>query len=420
MPCVCSGPGFCQRHLCERGPQLWSRCRSGEMTAMFDQAYGVHAIDASNESLPEVNLTDLPAVERKMPESIEWAVGMCSAPRKTPTSVESVASIKLAGWGDVPFHLFAEPFTERPYGVEVHPNDNKRGAWWNFRLMCETLLATTTANTFLLCQDDAEFVRAPVRQYLEQHVLWPSNLPHAISLYTSARYTHDETSSVRSRGWHNIDVTDKIGWWGAVAFVMSRESLKAFVDSPTYQGWHQRKRFASMQQSDIVQVDTAIGIWAAQNGGIWTPLPSLVQHTGHASSIWSAQSSGGPRRANWMLGWSRPIDPPSIGQQIKSVARAGWEFIKGGMRLTPKILRRQRLAVCQKCPHRDKKKNSCNICGCKIEAKVSLPGEECPDNPRRWEKVILEPEFTTWGKKQQPCKTCNQGTSSLPASASPE
>jgi hypothetical protein len=45
-------------------------------------------------------------------------------------------------------------------------------------------------------------------------------------------------------------------------------------------------------------------------------------------------------------------------------------------------LAKERLIVCEQCPH--KKKFTCSLCGCPLKAKLRAVEAECPDN--RWEK----------------------------------
>jgi hypothetical protein len=45
---------------------------------------------------------------------------------------------------------------------------------------------------------------------------------------------------------------------------------------------------------------------------------------------------------------------------------------------------RERLAACQACLHRSRRRWFCSLCGCLIVAKARLPDQTCPAAPPRW------------------------------------
>ena len=49
---------------------------------------------------------------------------------------------------------------------------------------------------------------------------------------------------------------------------------------------------------------------------------------------------------------------------------------------------RRRMDVCRECPHYRPMMKTCGLCGCFMPAKTNFKDQECPDTPRRWEKII--------------------------------
>jgi hypothetical protein len=48
--------------------------------------------------------------------------------------------------------------------------------------------------------------------------------------------------------------------------------------------------------------------------------------------------------------------------------------------------RQQRREICNKCPRRNPKMDTCRMCGCFLKLKIKLATEECPE--RNWKKKI--------------------------------
>ena len=49
---------------------------------------------------------------------------------------------------------------------------------------------------------------------------------------------------------------------------------------------------------------------------------------------------------------------------------------------------RARMEVCRTCEHYNSLIKTCGICGCFMPAKTNFKDQECPDSPRRWEKIV--------------------------------
>jgi hypothetical protein len=221
-----------------------------------------------------------------------WAVGVTTAPRPRPTLSACLESLFRAGW-QVP-RLFVDSAVTIPDRFSELPvtlRETKLGPWPNYYLsLVELLMREPEADAFMLVQDDVILDdRYDLRGYLEKY-LWPADPIGAVSLYCSKVYTQPQA------GWHEFAGP----WvWGALTFVFSRESAKRFVTDPSV--------FEHRGHPDdgLIKVDVEIGRWAhAQGLPIYFPTPSLVQHIGDTSSLWTYLGSRamGDRRADQFSG----------------------------------------------------------------------------------------------------------------------
>jgi hypothetical protein len=140
-----------------------------------------------------------------------------------------------------------------------------------------------------MVQDDVLFYdRQNVREYLEQ-ILWPTDPAGLISLYCSSAYTQPGSA------WHRLEGR----WvWGALAFIFPRELARRFIADP----WVLSHRWAD-PTSGLVAIDVLIGIWAERCAiPVWYPCPSLTQHIGAVSSLWSSHRLDGHRLADRFMG----------------------------------------------------------------------------------------------------------------------
>ena len=81
-----------------------------------------------------------------------------------------------------------------------------------------------------------------------------------------------------------------------------------------------------------------------------------------------------------------------------NIAKSWYEFQKGTQET--RILMDKRLAICEKCPHKEQLSSigkilvtsvneqgslyRCGICKCPLAAKTAHPQNTCPDNPSQW------------------------------------
>jgi hypothetical protein len=77
-----------------------------------------------------------------------------------------------------------------------------------------------------------------------------------------------------------------------------------------------------------------------------------------------------------------PAKMPPIREEAKHFWRAIKGLVKSGFRLTPKPVRKERVAICLACDRCVN--NRCNMCGCFIHKKAMVATERCPLNPPKW------------------------------------
>ena len=220
-----------------------------------------------------------------------WEVGVTTAPRRLPTLERCAESIIKAGWPD-PI-LFVDGKVELPPNLAHLRTCTRRpaiGAFPNFALsLAELYMRNPFADAYMMIQDDALLLETPAtREYLER-ALWMTKGPCLASLYCSTKYSRDVP------GWHLFEEP----WvWGAVAFVFSRDAVRAFLSCAN---WIEHR--ALPDDEGLVRIDILIGQFAEQHGiPVHFPSPSLVQHIGTVSTIWEDSRAVYSRRANQFLG----------------------------------------------------------------------------------------------------------------------
>jgi len=236
-------------------------------------------------------LVPRPATQSE-PRVRRWAVGVTTAPRRQPTLDVCLESLFQAGWtepvifqdGEIP----ASEFVNRCGTCIRHP---RTGAFPNFYLaLVELYMRDADADAYLLIQDDAVFPRrAPMREYLEE-VLWPGDKPCLVSLYTATG------SSAPVAGWHPLPPGANVN--GAVALVFPRVLLKQFITDPFVLEYRERS-----VDRKLAAFPDVIRDWRdAHQIPVYLPTPSLVQHVGQVSAIWSHGRAVGDRYADQFLG----------------------------------------------------------------------------------------------------------------------
>jgi hypothetical protein len=223
--------------------------------------------------------------------SIEnWAVGVTTAPRAVPVLDRTIESLKQAGWPDL--HVFAEPGTAITNSVEAcnwHQRSKTLGAFSNWYLsLTELVLLDPHADAYLICQDDIVLSRE-TRSYLE-HILWPNESAQVVSIYCAE--VHDEPDRT---GFNQLDAD-----WetcGALALIFPNAVARALLCDPLFLD-HRRNG----PRNGSSCIDSIVGRWCRRsNIRYYVHHPSLVQHTGHYSSLWGKIASSPRRRAGSFL-----------------------------------------------------------------------------------------------------------------------
>ena len=235
---------------------------------------------ACQEYDPE--LTPPPSVE-------DWAVGITTAPRRKETLATTLSSLASAGW-ECPT-VFAEPGTRVArafHQLKIVRRQEQLGAWPNFLLgLNELVLTRPEADAYLMVQDDAIFVRN-LREYLEAS-LWPHPHTGVVSLHTPSHQVPDEAGTQgffpREVGW---------GAWGAMAFVFSNASARALLRHPAVVNHRSRGTGDGLRN-----VDSVVGHWCHLAGlEYYLHCPSLTQHIGLTTTLWSRDSLEGRRSSS--------------------------------------------------------------------------------------------------------------------------
>jgi hypothetical protein len=231
-----------------------------------------------------------PPARRSGPPVRSWSIGVTTAPRAVPTLGDCLASLAAAGW-DRP-RLFVDGAVAIPPEFDHLPRTDRSprvGAWPNYYLaLAEMLMREPEADAYMLVQDDTLFAGFDVRDYLER-ILWPGRRPGVVSLFCSQAYTQDTPGWTPFRG----------AWiWCALAFVFPRETAQRFLSDPdvVLHRWSQTR-------NGLADIDYRVGQWAAaRDVPIQYPTPSLVQHIGEVSALWTGARLLGERRAGWFAG----------------------------------------------------------------------------------------------------------------------
>lgn len=285
MGCICPGPGDCPLYARRMGRGSWALCRSRpEYRALFRRLWAPGAPPDPPPTLPAVGAG---------PRIRSWAVGVTTAPRRTPTLARCIESARAAGFRP---RIFAEPESPIPSqarGLPVSWRQSRAGPWPNYLLgLVELLARDPEADAYLMLQDDVVIYPGEggltLRAWLEE-ALWPDAAVGAVSLYTSRRY------AAAAVGWHRV-----LRWtWGACALLWPRARLVEFLGSSLG-----RQLPPGLTPQTWRNIEHPIAAWQqSRRRSIWAPTPSLAQHVGATSTIWSARATAsGNRRASRYAG----------------------------------------------------------------------------------------------------------------------
>ncbi len=216
----------------------------------------------------------------------QWSVGITTAPRKQPTLEQTLNSLTDAGW-DNP-RLFVEPNTNIPRSFQHLPislRDQTLGAFPNWYLaLSEMVLRNPKTDAYFLCQDDVFFSKG-LRNYLEQH-LWPAAEVGVVSIYCPSHYLKEDINGfhIENRGWNS---------WGALAYIFPNRSARQLLSDPLVLN---HRGFGTAE--GLRNIDSVVGLWCQRSElPYYVHSPSLAQHIGDTSTIWTHGSNQGYRRA---------------------------------------------------------------------------------------------------------------------------
>jgi len=280
-----------------RRPEYVRQClylggKTGEVSPQGDPVFNCNheSHRQTTEEWCSTKCKDYDPLLATKPDAVKsWAVGITTAPRRQPTLSQSLRSLAVAGW-DSPI-IFAEPGSRIPNefrSLTVVRRQTKFGAWPNFIVgLTELVMTQPDADAYFMVQDDTLFCRN-TRHYLE-HSLWPDRHTGAVSLHTPSHQVPEDNSGT---GFF----PKKVGWgaWGAMAFIFPNAAARALLRHPEVINHRSRG-----PGEGLCNVDSVVGHWC-NIAGLQYVLhnPSLTQHIGLTTTLWSKDSLEGRRSAS--------------------------------------------------------------------------------------------------------------------------
>lgn len=255
------------------------------------------------ESVMPADRPALPAVHPAAGlRQLTWAVGLLTAPREERTIIRTLHSLRRAGFDVI--HVFAEPRSWIPpefRDLPVTHHKSRLGNFLNFYSSLSQLLdENPLSDAFAVFQDDIE-AASGLKEWCDRQ-LWPLGAG-VVSLFTPRLH------SSRTPGWRLLSPGFQRAC-GAQGLVFRRDTLQQFLSDPLV--------IRSLQARDQND-DAVVAGWVAREGtSIAYHTPSLIQHIGEVSSIYT----GGPDRRNvshavsstdQIDGWNPPAGRPSTG-----------------------------------------------------------------------------------------------------------
>jgi len=321
-----------------------------------------------------------------------WAVGMTTAPRQVPTLEQSLTSLIAAGWSTP--RLFAEPGSDIParFGhLAITRRDQLLGAFPNWYLaLAELVMREPRADFYLVCQDDVVFSEG-LRSYLDES-LRPSPEAGVVSVYCPSHYATDRVPGlhVENRGWQS---------WGALAYALPAASARALLGDLKV-----LEHRLNGPAEGLRNIDSVVGRWCLETGRDYlVHVPSLAQHIGETSTIWTGARNAQCRQADRFVeridstDFAAAVSHPAESTQQQAVqeqetsrfSEQAWRFVAALTRHAADGLRRcsqeqvnERLAICQNCP--EFAGDRCRECGCHCNErrvflnKLAWRSEVCP------------------------------------------
>jgi hypothetical protein len=267
-------------------------CRGQVQTKVFACRHPEHETTTVNDCLK------CPDYEQRLSvgAAAKWAVGVTTAPRRSPTLGRTLHSLRSAGWDSI--RLFAErdslvPAMTVATDLSVTRRESTLGAWPNWYLgLAELYQRDPLADAYLMVQDDVIFC-ANLRPVLE-NTLWPEERLAVVSLYDPL----PESGRGAEPGYRRLSTSG--GLPGALALAFPNLAARLLLSDR--QVLLHRRRGPSQA---LKLIDVVVGQWAERHQlSAWSYFPSLCQHVGHTSTIWPETEDRVKRQAIGFVGES--------------------------------------------------------------------------------------------------------------------
>lgn len=219
-----------------------------------------------------------------------WAVGVTTAPRRTPTLARCLQSLQVAGWNEV--RLFAEPESILPQPSSdlcVTWRESILGAWPNYYLgLAELYFRNPEADAYFMLEDDVIFCKN-LRPYLEK-TLWPQSKAAYFSLYEPLGLGGTVA------GFQALPDLEQLP--GALAVIFPNASARMLLADAQVVNYRRTSLGGGCAETDWV-----VSRWAKRTQlPEMIHIPSLAQHVGDTTTIGPVAQDSFVRQSNSFVG----------------------------------------------------------------------------------------------------------------------